>query len=133
VDPGEVDVPVEAIKETVAEVLGASLYKYRRKATGFIDPLLKKIGRYQPRPAGSAMISLADVIAAHRKFIIDALVRNAKVTNAQAVLLLTKMQMRSRDMHLFVPLSMMSKSLVDVVALASTLATKFAAGGSSLP
>jgi hypothetical protein len=131
-DPGEVDVPVEAIKETVAEVLGAPLYKYRRKATGFIDPLLKKIGRYQPRPAGSAMISLADVIAAHRKFIIDALVRNAKVTNAQAILIITKMQTRSRDMHLFVPLSMMSKSLVDVVSLASTLATKFAAGGGIL-
>jgi hypothetical protein len=131
-DPGEVDVPVEALKQTVAEVFGASLYRYRRKATGFIDPLLKKIGRYRPRPADSAVISLADVIAAHRKFIVDALVRNAGVTTAQATLLIVKMQNRSRDMHLFVPLSTMNKSLVDVAGLASALATQFSVSGGIL-
>jgi hypothetical protein len=132
-DPGEVDVPVEAIKDTVAEVLGTSLSKYRRKATGYIDPLLKKIGRYRPRVESSALISLADVISAHRKFITDALVRNTRVTTTQATLLINKMQARSRDMRLFVPLAMMSRSLVDVVSLASTLAARFAVSGNILP
>jgi hypothetical protein len=131
-DPGEVDVPVEAIKDTVAEILGAPLSKYRRKATGYIDPLLKKIGRYRPRAESPALISLADVIAAHRKFIADALVRNAKVTATQGNFLIYKMQARSRDMRLFVPLAVMNKSLVDVVSLAATLATRFAVSGNIL-
>jgi Putative zinc-binding metallo-peptidase len=132
-DIGDVDVPVEAIKRTVAEVLGAPLSKYRRKATGFIDPLLKKVGRYEPRPAGLAMISLADVISAHAKFIIGALTRSAKLTNAQATLLVCKMQTRSRDLHLCVPLSLMTKGLVDIVALGSVLAAKFGLRGALLP
>jgi hypothetical protein len=115
-DSGDLDVPVETISITVAEILGASLTRYRKKAAGFIDPLLKKIGRYRPR-------------AAHRKYILDALVRNTKVTIAQASFLVSKMQTRSRTLHLYVPLSVMDKCLVDIVCLASTLATRFASKG----
>jgi hypothetical protein len=125
----ELDVPVEAISMTVAEMMGASLTKYRKKATGFIDPLLKKIGRYRTRSANPGIIPLADVIAAHRKFIVEALVRSTKVTVAQASFLVSKMQTRSRALHLNVPLSMMDKCLIDVVCLASTLAARFATKG----
>jgi hypothetical protein len=124
-DPGELDAPVEAISTTVAELLGASLTRYRKKATGFIDPLLKKIGRYHTRPADSGIIPVGDVIAAHRKSITEALVRNTEVTVAQASFLISKMQMRSKTLHLHVPLSMVDKCLIDVVSLASTLAARF--------
>jgi hypothetical protein len=129
-DGSELDVPLEAISMTVAEILGAPLMKYRKKATGFIDPHLKKIGRYRSRSTDSGMIPLADVIAAHRKFIVEALVRNTKVTIAQASFLVSKMQTRSRTLHLYVPLSMMDKCLIDIVCLASTLAARFAVKGS---
>jgi hypothetical protein len=132
-DPSALDAPVEAIRETVAEVFGASLTRYRVKATGFIDPLLKKIGRYRRRPADSGMILLADVICAHRKAAVDALVRNARVTVATAAALLGKMELRSRALHLVVPLSMIDKTLVDVAALATALAANFALNGTLYP
>ncbi len=127
---GELDVPIEAISMTVAEIFGASLTRYRKKATGFIDPPLKKIGRYRTRSTDSGIIPLADVIAAHRKFIVEALVRNTKVTVAQASSLISKIQTRAKALHLYVPLSMMDKCLVNIVCLASTLATRFASKGS---
>ncbi|MGB7294006.1 MAG: putative zinc-binding metallopeptidase [Candidatus Aminicenantales bacterium] len=132
-DPAGLDVPVEAISMTVAEILGASLTRYRKRAAGFIDPLLKKIGRYRLRSTDSGSIPLAEVITAHRKFILEALVRNTRVTVAQASFLVNKMQTRSRTLHLYVPLSMMDKCLVDVVCLASTLATRFASKGNLFP
>ncbi|HUU38100.1 MAG TPA: putative zinc-binding metallopeptidase [Candidatus Desulfaltia sp.] len=132
-DLGELDVPVEAISMTVAEILGASLTRYRKRATGYIDPLMKKIGRYRPRSSDSGIIPLAEVIAAHRKFLVEALVRNTKVTVAQASFLASKMQVRSKALRLYVPLSMMDKCLIDVVCLASTLATRFASKGSISP
>jgi hypothetical protein len=118
---------------TVAEILGASLIRYRKRATGFIDPLMKKVGRYRPRSTDSGIIPLAEVIAAHRKFLIEALVRTTKVTVAQASFLTSKMQARSKALHLHVPLSMMDKCLIDVVCLASTLATRFASKGNIFP
>ena len=115
---------------TVAEILEAPLLRYRKKATGFIDPHLKKISRYQRRSADPGSIPLADVITARRKFIIEALVRNTKVTAAQASFLINKMQTRSRTLQLYVPLGMMDKCLVDIVCLATTLSTRFASKGS---
>ena len=130
IDPVNLDVPVEAISRTVAEVLVAPLTRYRKKATGFIDPHLKKIGRYRVRSNDPGSIPLADVITARRKFIIEALVRNTKVTAAQASFLINKMQTRSRTLQLYVPLGMMDKCLVDIVCLATTLSTRFASKGS---
>jgi len=132
-DAGELDVPLTAISMTVAEVLGASLARYRKKATGYIDPLLKRIGRHRPRSTDSGVISLADVIAAHRKFVVEALVRNSKVTFAQASFLVSKMQTRSRILQLHVPLSSMDRCLIEIVCLASTLATRFVATGRISP
>jgi hypothetical protein len=132
-DSGELDVPVEAISMTVAEVLGASLARYRKKATGYIDPLLKKIGRHRPHATDSGVIPLADVIAAHRRFMVKALVRNARVTFAQASFLVNKMQTRSRVLQLHIPLSIMDRCLIEVVCLASTLAARFVATGSISP
>jgi hypothetical protein len=132
-NPKYVDVPVESIKATVAEVLGGSLRRYRRKATGFIDPLLKKIGRYRPLPVDPGLILLADIIGAHRKFIVEALVRDSKVTVSQASALVGKMLARSKAMHLCVPLSMLDKKLIDVVSLASTLAANFSINRTILP
>jgi len=125
-DARELDAPVEAIRETVAEVLGASLTKYRAKALGYIDPLLKRLGRYRKRPEDAGMIFLADVIGAHRKSIIEALVRSPRVTVATATALVGKMEVRSRALHLSFPLGMISKTLIDVTALATTLAANFA-------
>ena len=129
-DPDKLDVPVEAISRTVAEVLEAPLTRYRKKATGFIDPHLKKIGRYRVRSNDPGSIPLADVITARRKFILEALVRNTKVTAAQASFLINKMQVRSRTLNLSVPLARMDKCLIDIVSLATTLATRFASKGS---
>jgi hypothetical protein len=129
-DPANLDVPVEAISRTVAEILGAPLTRYRKRATGFIDPHLKKIGRYRLRSTDPGSIPLADVITARRKFILEALVRNTKVTAAQASFLIHKMQTRSRTLNLSVPLARMDKCLIDIVSLATTLATRFASKGS---
>ena len=128
-DPVNLDVPVEAISRTVAEVLVAPLTRYRKKATGFIDPHLKKIGRYRVRSNDPGSIPLADVITARRKFIIEALVRNTKVRSAQASFLIHKMQTRSRTLNLYVPIARMDKCLIDIVSLATTLATRFASKG----
>lgn len=132
-DAQELDAPVEAMRETVAEVFGASLTRYRAKATGFIDPLLKKLGRYRKSPADPGMIFLSDVIGAHRRSIIEALVRNAKVTLATAASLVGKMEARSRALHLSIPLGMVDKTLIGVTALATMLAVNFALNGKVLP
>jgi hypothetical protein len=76
---------------------------------------------------------LADVIAAHRRFMVKALVRNARVTFAQASFLVNKMQTRSRVLQLHIPLSIMDRCLIEVVCLASTLAARFVATGSISP
>ncbi len=125
-NPRDADAPVKAIEETVAEVLGASLSGYRKYATGYIDPLLKRIGHYKPRPADPGLILLADVIGAHKRFIIESLVRNSRVTTTQASNLIAKMLGRSKSLRLFVPLSKLDQKLIDVVSLASTLATRYA-------
>jgi hypothetical protein len=125
-NPRDADAPVKAIEETVAEVLGASLSDYRKDATGYIDPLLKRIGHYKPRPADPGLILLADVIGAHRRFIVESLVRNSRVTMTQASYLVGKMLGRSKSLKLFVPLSKLDQKLIDVVSLASTLATRYA-------
>lgn len=131
-DYDNVDAPIENIKATVAEVLGASLRKYRAKATGYIDPQLKKIGRYRPRSADTGMIPLAEVIATHRKIIAEAMVRNSGVTTAQASSLINKMLSRSKAMHLNIHLARMDKNLIDVASLASTLSANYALNGSLL-
>jgi hypothetical protein len=132
-DYANLDAPVETIQATVAEVLGASLRKYRAKATGYIDPLLKKIGRYRTRPVETGMIPLAEVISTHRKFVLEAMVRNSRVTPAQASSLIYKMLSRSIAMHLYVPLVRMDKILIDVASLASALSANYALNGTILP
>jgi hypothetical protein len=127
-----VDVPVEMIRETVAEILGTSLTRYRSRATGYIDPLLKRVGRYRKKPADPGLVALSDVIGAHRKSILDALVRSAKVTPATAASIVSKMETRSRILHLSVPLGRIDKALIDVSAVAVTLATRFAMTGKVL-
>ncbi len=125
-DERELDAPVETIRRTVAEVLGASLTKYRAKAPGYIDPILKRLGRYRRSPADTGMIFLMDVIGAQRKPIIEALVRSARVSVATATALVGKMEARSRALRLSVPLGTINKTLIDVTALATTLAVNFA-------
>jgi len=125
-DPRNVDAPLRSIEATVAETLGASLARYRKKASGYVDPLLKRIGRYYPRPADPGLIPLADMIGAHRAFIIRSLVKNTRVTVAQASYLVSKLLTRSRALRLFIPLSKLDPKLIDVVCLASTLATRYA-------
>jgi hypothetical protein len=132
-DPGEVDAPVGAIKATVAEILGASLTKYRAKAGGYIDPYLKRIARRRLRPADAGMILLADLICAHRKALQEALGRNARVTPATALALVGKMETRSRALGLFIPLGLLDKALIDVVSLATTLAARYSLHGEILP
>ncbi len=125
-NPRDVDAPVRTIDATVAEILGASLARYRKKATGYIDPLLKKIGQFQSKPADSGMILLADLIGAHRRFLVESLVRYTKVTSAQASYLIVKMLSRAKALRLYIPLSKLDQKLIDVVALASTLAARYA-------
>ena len=125
-DPRNVDAPLRSIEATVAEVLGASLAPYRKKATGYIDPLLKRIGSYCPKPSDPGLILLADVIGAHRGFIIRSLARNTRVTVTQASYLVAKLLARSRALRLYVPLSKLDPRLIDIVCLASSLATRYA-------
>jgi len=131
-DPRKVDTPVESIRATVAEQLGASLTKYRARATGYIDPMLKRVGRYHARPAPAGAIPLADAVVSYRKFVEDIVVRNARVTPAQASSLLSKIQSRARVLHLCIPLSDTEEKIAEVAALASCLATRFALTGSIL-
>jgi len=51
------------------------------------------------------------------------------VTAAQASFLIHKMQTRSRTLNLYVPLARMDKCLIDIVSLATSLATRFASKG----
>lgn len=131
-DADELDAPVERIRETVADVLGASLTGYRAKASGFVDPLLNKLGRYRKRPMDSGIIPLADVISAHRRSMVEALVRSSRVTVATATAIVGKMAGRSRTLHLSVPLGTIDKTLIDTTALAATLAANFALKGKVL-
>ncbi|MFO7732878.1 MAG: putative zinc-binding metallopeptidase [Candidatus Aminicenantes bacterium] len=124
-DPRNVDAPVRSIDATAAEVLGASLAPYRKKATGYVDPLLRKIGQYCPRPSDPGLILLADVIGAHRGFIIRSLARNTRVTVTQASYLVAKLLTRARALRLYIPLSKLDPKLIDVVCLASALATRY--------
>ena len=125
-DPRNVDAPLRSIEATVAEVLGAPLAPYRKKATGYVDPLLKRIGSYCPKPSDPGLILLADVIGAHRGFIIRSLARNTRVTLTQASYLVAKLLARSRALRLYVPLSKLDPKLIDIVCLASSLATRYA-------
>ncbi|MEW6366444.1 MAG: hypothetical protein AB1714_17600 [Acidobacteriota bacterium] len=129
-NPAERDSPVESIKRTVGEVLGTSLVKYRRRATGYIDPLLRRIGRFRPNPSPSGMIPLAEVVAAHSRPIAEALVKNAGVTPAQAATLLHKMQQRANALHLHVRVSTMDVAVIKLTSMASSLASRFALTGS---
>lgn len=129
-DPRKVDSPVESIKATVAEQLGASLTRYRAKATGYIDPLLKRVGRYHARPLPAGAIPLAEAVASYRTFIEDIVVRNARVTPSQASSLLSKIQSRTRVLHLYIPLAATEEKIAEVAALAACLATRFALSGS---
>jgi hypothetical protein len=124
-DPKKVDAPVEGIRGTVAEELGASLRRFRSAATGYIDPMLKRIGRFgvPPLPAGS--VSLAEVVATYRSFLEDVVVRHTGMTPSQASFLLSKIQGRCRALHLYVPLPAFEKKIVDVAALASSLGARF--------
>jgi hypothetical protein len=128
-DPRKVDTPLESIKATVAEQLGASLTKYRAKATGYIDPLLKRIGRYHARPVPVGSVGLAEAIASYREHIEDIVVRNADMTASQASFLLSKIQSRARVLHLYVPLPAIEEKIMEVAALASSLATRFSLTG----
>jgi hypothetical protein len=131
-DPRKVDTPVETIRATVAEQLGASLARYRRKATGYIDPLLKKIGRHHARPLPAGAILLAEAIVSYRKLIEETVAKNSGVTPAQATTLLNKILGRARVLQLYVPLFNTEEKLMEVTALASTLATRFVLTGSVL-
>jgi len=131
-DLRKVDSPVEAIRATVAEQLDASLTRYRAKATGYIDPMLRKIGRYHARPAPSGAIPLADAVASYRKFIEGIVVRHARVTSSQASSLMSKIQSRARVLHLYVPLADTEEKIIEVASLASCLATRFRLTGNIL-
>jgi hypothetical protein len=133
IDPFDVDSPVEIMTLTVAEFMEAPVSRYRKRATGFIDPMLKKIGRYSARPAAPGKVLLAELIAAHQKTFEVMLTRNTKITQAQAACLLSKMQSRARAMHLYVPLVGTDHKVLEILSLATTLATRYAITGSVLP
>jgi hypothetical protein len=132
-DPTDVDSPVENVKDTVAEFLGTPLARYRRRATGYIDPMLRKIGRYRSQPPPTGTILVADMISAHFTFIQKTLVRHTKLTRPQAASLLNKMEARSRALRLHFPMAAADRKLAEIVSLASALAARFVLTGAVLP
>jgi len=132
-DPAVTDSPIEGITRTVAEVLDAPLSRYRRKATGYVDPLLKKIGHVAPKAPASGRAPLADVIAAHEALIEEMLTHYAQLTEPQAAALLEKLRTRAEALRLTVRLADDERKLMQVLSLAQTLAMRYVHTGALLP
>ncbi len=67
-NPQWLDEPVEALEKTIAQFLRARTGKYRRRATGYVDPDLKKLFRRAPaRPRNRrAYTPVVEFIRYHR-------------------------------------------------------------------
>ena len=131
-NPEWLDEPMESLDKTIAQLLRSKTPKYRKKATGYIDPDLKHIFRRAPERAPAkkkTYTPVPDFIRAHRPALTN---RVSEWTGVEPVVvtdLLDKCAIRARAMKLVLKTDEWEKALVSLSSYLTLRASTFANTG----
>lgn len=132
-DPEMIYEPVEDLTLTVARFLKANPAKYRRKATGFIDPDLKSLFLKRPpyrngRPARTHHHAYA-FLRGYKRMLIPRVAYWTGVYESVVAELIDKMIVRSRALELWMRHSDSERKVIEVAAYLSALCKNYAQKG----
>ena len=133
VDPSRLDVPVERMKMTLGEFLGARLGPFRRRARGFIDPKLRRIFRLRMNGVRNGKIPVSDLIRLNRRTLLDKIETCGGADRRVVRDLLDKIETRSEALGLALKRGQSQKKLLDLTTFTTTLVTSYSLTDSYLP
>ncbi len=132
-DPAMVYEPIESLSMTVARFLKARPTRYRRLATGYVDPDLKALFLKRPpyvrgRPARTHHHAHA-FLRAYRRILIPRIAAWSKVDESVVAALIDKLITRARALDLWMRHDDSERKIVEVAAYLSTRCAHFAREG----
>lgn len=127
-DPFEVHDPIDELKLTVKEFLGARVRHYRKRARGFIDPYLKRIFRVRSRRQ-TRVIEVPELVLRHKRMLTSRVSREIGVREAVVQNLIEKIRERASVLDLVVPRHLAGAKLGELSTLMETLTENYTKNG----
>ncbi|MEK7865282.1 MAG: hypothetical protein AAB434_01275, partial [Planctomycetota bacterium] len=123
-DPTDEHDPVDELKLTVKEFLGARVRHYRKRARGFIDPHLRQLFRVRPRRRGR-VIEVPELVLRHKRMLTTRVSREIGVDEAVVQDLIEKVRERASVLDLVVPRGEAEAKLVELSTFVETLTENY--------
>jgi hypothetical protein len=123
---GQLCTPVESMTMQLAEHYGQRAERYREAAQGYVDDQLREV--FPPVYDGS-QVPAVDFLRKHQQELIDRVTHWTGTPEKEVVALLAKLEDRAEVLDLHLPRRLRSARLMDVTALTTSLAMKFAYTG----
>ncbi|HEY4690505.1 MAG TPA: hypothetical protein VIK33_14420 [Anaerolineae bacterium] len=125
--------PIDSLTMTAARFLKARLTKYRRRATGYVDPDLKAMFLKRPpyvnrRPARTHHRAHA-FLRAYRRILIPRVARWANVDESVITELIDKLMVRARALDLWMRHDESERKVIELTAYLAHRCTNFAQQG----
>ncbi len=133
-DPAMIYEPVESIKNTVAEFLGAKLAPYRKNATGYVDPDLRLIFHGKPRLPDPRRIKreymhAERLLREQKRVLVNRISYWVGVDDLAVSDLIDKCASRARALDLWVRKEASERKLVELTSYLSTLCANYVWNG----
>ena len=123
---GKLCSPVGEMQIELAKHYGQRAEQYRAAAQGYVDDKLRDAF---PPVAGRSLVAVGDFLAKHQEELILRVARWSGLAEGAVHTLLVKLQDRAGALDLRFSRQQMSSKLMDVTALATSLATNFVSTG----
>jgi hypothetical protein len=123
---GPLCTPVEGMDMLLAEHYGQRSERYRAAAQGYVDDKLREVF---PQVRGRTLLRAADLLRKHHDDLLGRVTRWSNLDGDEVGTLLTKLEDRADILDLLFRKRQASEKLMDVTALATSLALDFAYTG----
>jgi Putative zinc-binding metallo-peptidase len=124
---GHLCTPVERMDVLLAEHYGQRAQRYRAAAQGYVDDKLREV--FPPSRGGSNVRSAGDLISRHREELLGRVTHWSGLDENEVRTILAKLEDRAETLGLQYRLHHHSSKLMDVTALATSLAVNFSYTG----
>lgn len=115
--------PIEEMTIPLAEHYGQRAERFRAAAQGFVDHKLRLVF---PKVIGNSTIPARNLLRKHHKDLLERLVRWSTLDENDANAILLKLEDRAGALRLKVPCRQEDEKLLDIAAMATSLAVEFA-------
>jgi hypothetical protein len=123
---GELCTPVEEMTMLLAEHYGARAERYRAAAQGYVDDKLREVF---PPVRGRTLVPAGDLLRQRRRDLLSRVARWSSLSEKEVDMLLIKLEARADDLALQFRRREGNAKLLDLIALATSLALEFASTG----